>query len=104
MAVLLSDVWHSAVVKFGSFSSRTLWIKFRTLYSVRNGYRLRILGDLNGWIEDRTRTGIPGAFGVSGENDNSRRVVEFCEERGLCVGNTYFKHRSGPKYTRVARG
>ena len=25
-------------------------------------------------------------------------------EMGLCVGNTYFKHRSLHKYTRVARG
>ena len=25
-------------------------------------------------------------------------------ERGLCVGNTYFKHRSVHKYTRVASG
>ena len=31
-------------------------------------------------------------------------MVEFCEERGLCVGTTYFKHRSLHKYTRVARG
>ena len=31
-------------------------------------------------------------------------MVEFCEERGLCVGNTYFKHISVHKYTRVARG
>ena len=28
----------------------------------------------------------------------------FCIERGLCLGNTYFKHRSLYKYTRVARG
>ena len=48
-----------------------------------------ILGDLNGWI---------------GENNNSRRLVEFCVEKGLYVGNTYFKHRSLHKYTRVARG
>ena len=66
-----------------------------TLNSSGNGYRLCILGGLNGWI---------GAFGVPGENDNGRRVVEFCEERGLCVGNTYFKTRSVHKYTRVARG
>ena len=59
------------------------------------------MGDLNGWIGDRA--GITGAFGVSGENGNSRRVVEFCDARGLCVGNTYFKHRSLQKYTRVAR-
>ena len=60
------------------------------------------MGDLNGWIEDRTRAGITGGFRVTGEN--VRRVVEFCVERGLCVGNTYFKHRSLHKYTRVARG
>ena len=26
VAVLLNDVWHSAVVKYGVFSSRILWI------------------------------------------------------------------------------
>ena len=57
---------------------------YRTLDSIGKGYRLYILGYLNGWIGDRTRAGITGAFGVPGENDNGRRVVEFCEERGLC--------------------
>ena len=70
----------------------------RTPDSVGNGYRLCILGDLNGFKGDRTRAGITGTFGVPGENDNSRRVVEFRAERGLCVGNTSFKH------TRVVRG
>ena len=50
----------------------------RTLYSVGNGYRLCILGYLNGWIGDKTRAGITGAFELPGENDNGRRVVEFC--------------------------
>ena len=57
----------------------------RTLDSIRIGYRLCILGDLGRWIRD----GITGAFGVPGENDNGRRVVEFCKERGLYVGNTF---------------
>ena len=57
----------------------------RTLDSVGNGYRLCILGYLNGWVGDRVRTGITGAFGVPGENKNGRRMVEFCAERGLCV-------------------
>ena len=61
----------------------------RTLDSVGSGYRLCILGDLNGWIRDRTRAGITGAFGVPGENDSGRRVVEFCAKRGLCVGNIF---------------
>ena len=76
----------------------------RILDRVGNGYRLCILGDLNGWIRDRTRASITGAFGVRGENDNCRRVMEFCAERGLCVGNTYFKHRSLHKYTRGQDG
>ena len=56
----------------------------RILDRVGNGYRLCILGGLNGWIGDRTRVGITGAFGVPGENDNGRRVVEFYAERRLC--------------------
>ena len=52
------------------------------------------MGELNRWIGDRMRVGITGVFGVSGENDNGRRVVEFCAESEVCVGNTYFKHKS----------
>ena len=29
---------------------------------------LCIMGDLNGWIGDRTKAAITGAFGVAGEN------------------------------------
>ena len=47
----------------------------RILYRVGNGYRLCILGDLNGWIGDRMRASITGSFGVPGENNNGRRVV-----------------------------
>ena len=76
----------------------------RSLDRVGNGYRLCILGDLNRWIGDRTRPHITGAFGVPGENDNGKKVVDFCAERELCVGNTYFKHMSLHMYTEVARG
>ena len=55
----------------------------RTLDEEGNGYRLFILGILNGCIRDRERADITGAFGVPGENDNGRRGVEFCAERGL---------------------
>ena len=56
-----------------------------TLDSVGNGYRLCILRYLNRW----TRAGINGCFGVPGENDNGRRVVEFCAKIRLCVGNIF---------------
>ena len=67
-------------------------------------YRLCLLGHLKGWIGDRVRASIIGAFGVSRENDEGRRVMEFCAERELCVVNSYFEHNSLHKYTRVARG
>ena len=51
---------------------------------IGNGYRLFVLGVLNGVIGDMVRVGITGAFGVPGEN-NGRRVIDFCNERGLCV-------------------
>ena len=55
----------------------------RTLDRVGNGYRLCILGDLNRWIRDRTRAGRTDNFGVLGENDSAKKVVEICRERGL---------------------
>ena len=91
-------------LKFALWWGMALWNNIdRTLDRIGNGYRLCILGDINGWIGDRTRSGVIGAFGVSGENYNGRRVMELCAERGLCVGNTYFKHRSLHKYTRVTK-
>ena len=47
----------------------------RNLDGVGNGYRFCILGDLNGWIGDRTRAAIIDTFGVPGKNDNGRREV-----------------------------
>ena len=31
VAILLNDVWHNAVIDFGCFSSRILWIKCKFL-------------------------------------------------------------------------
>ena len=48
----------------------------RILDKVWNGYRSCILGDLNGQIGDRMRANITGVYGVPGENENGRRVLE----------------------------
>ena len=40
----------------------------RTMERVGNGYRICVLEDMNGWIGDKVRSGITGAFGVPGEN------------------------------------
>ena len=40
------------------------------------------------------RAGIIDAFDIPGESDIGKRVVKFCAERELCVGNTYLEHKS----------
>ena len=93
-----------AVIDFGCVSSRILWMNFKfsrikvcvvVEYSPSEGdgeERDRFWNDmdgtLNGWIGDRMRDGITGALKVPGDNDNGRRVVDFCAERGLCLVNT----------------
>ena len=48
------------------------------------------MGTLNGCIEDSVRMDTTGTFGVSRENDNERRVVDSCGEKGLYVDITYY--------------
>ena len=49
----------------------------RTMDRVGNGYRLCVLGDLNGWIRDRVRADITGDFGFPVGRENGRRMMEF---------------------------
>ena len=57
---------------------------------VGNGYRVCVLRDLNGWIRNKVWAGITGRFCIPGKNDNGRRVIDSCAEKGSCVGSTYF--------------
>ena len=76
----LNFVWWWGTAPMKERVNKEFWNDMdRALDGVWNDYRLCILGDLNGWIGDRTTAGITGAFGVLGENDSGRRVVEFCE-------------------------
>ena len=116
VSILLNEVWHRAVINFGCVSPRIHWIKFkfsrvkvcvvvgygpneerdrfwndmdRAMDRPGNRYKLCILRDLYRWIDDRTRNGITSAFGVPGENDKGRRVVEICTEGGMRVSNIF---------------
>ena len=73
---------------------------------VPNAWIRDLCGVMKGVDEriDEGGGGIAGAFGVSGENDYGRKVIDFCAETGLCDGNTYFIHKSLQNCTRVARG
>ena len=54
----------------------------RIMHRVVNGYRLHVLGDLNGYIVDGMKMSLTGL-----KNDTGRTVVEFYVKMGLCMGN-----------------
>ena len=60
----------------------------RVLERVVNGHWLCVLGDLKGWIEISMKVGIICGFGVPGENDNGKKLIDFCVET-VCV---WIKH------------
>ena len=43
-----------------------------------------MLGDLNGWVINMLKAGISTGFGIVVENDNGKRVIDFCVGRELC--------------------
>ena len=60
-----------------------------TLERVSGGFRIIVLCDLNGWVGDRKRDGITGGYGVEGEIENGKKVIDFCAEKGMCISNKY---------------
>ena len=53
VAILLSDVWHSAVIDFGCISFKILWIKFK--FSRVKVYVVVGYGPSEGNVEERDR-------------------------------------------------
>ena len=48
--------------------------------------------------------GVHGGNGVGKRNAEGRRLLEFCDERELCVANTWFKKTDKKKITYSAGG
>ena len=51
------------------------------------------VGDFNGHVGKYAEgfEGVHGGNGVGKRNAEGRRLLEFCDERELCVANTWFK-------------
>ena len=64
------------------------------------------LGDFNGHVR-KCAEGFEGVHGgncVGKRNAEGRRLLEFCDERELCVANTWFKKTDKRKITYSAGG
>ena len=44
-------------------------------------------------------TGITGKFGLGGQNEARQRLIEFCQENALVLGNTLFQQHKRRLYT-----
>ena len=59
------------------------------------------LGDFNGRVGEEIEgfEGVHGGNGIGQKNAEGRMLHEFCDERELCVANTWFKKRDKRKIT-----
>ena len=59
------------------------------------------LGDFNGHVGEEIEgfEGVHGGNGKGQRNAEGRMLLEFCDERELCVANTWFKKTDKRKIT-----
>ena len=51
---------------------------------------LFIIGDWNAKVGSQETPGITGKFGLGMWNEAGQRLIEFCQEHALVIGNTLF--------------
>ena len=60
---------------------------------------LMVIGDMNGRVGHERYGNVVGPHGVPNTNRNGKRLREFCEEKNLCITNTWFQHKNIHKCT-----
>ena len=81
----------------------TFYDKLQETYDNIPNYHVKLLlGDFNAQV-DGDRQGyqsVLGPYGASpSRNENGERLVSFCCTNGICLGNTFFNHKSIHKRT-----
>ena len=65
-------------------------------------WKVVIIGDMNARVGYSEVGGVVGIFGVSGVNENGRKLIEMWTERRPSVGNTSFERRDINKFAWVS--
>ena len=71
-------------------------------WSVESNDKLVLgLRDFNGHVgkEIEVFKGVHGGYGIGEQNAGGRMLLEFCEEKELCVTNTWFQKKHNRKVT-----
>ncbi|KAK4875361.1 hypothetical protein RN001_011783 [Aquatica leii] len=58
-----------------------------------------IAGDLNGRVKSHEKSDVVGKFAEETENNNRKRLLEWCYENELKLMNTFFEHKDIHWYT-----
>ena len=65
-----------------------------------DGGRVLVIGDMNAKVRGCEMEGVVGKFGVSGMNENGRKLIEPCMEKKLSLGNIFFEKGHPQIYSR----
>ena len=60
---------------------------------------LFIRGDWNTKVRSQEATGVTGKYGLGVQNEAGQRLIEFCQENALVIGNTLFQQHKRRLYT-----
>lgn len=74
------------------------------LKEVKRSDNLIIMGDWNAIVGEGREGAITGDFGLGLRNARGDRLIEFCAQNELIVGNTMFDHHPRRRYTWKAPG
>ena len=60
---------------------------------------LFIIGDWNAKVGSQKTPGVTGKFGLGMQNEAGQRLIEFCRENALVIGDTLFQQHKRRLYT-----
>ncbi len=71
---------------------------------VKSSDVLIVMGDFNAKVGKSHQPPTTGKYGLGEQNDRGERLIQFCEEHNLVIGNTFFQHPQRRLYTSSSPG
>ena len=64
---------------------------------------LFIIGDWNAKVGSQETPGVTGKFGLGIQNEAGQRLIAFCQENALVIGNTLFQQNKRRLHMDITR-
>ena len=82
-----------------SWSWTVLWRPTRPFITNTQKGVLFIIGDWNAKVGSQEIPGLTGKFGLGVQNEAGQRLIKFCQENSLVIGNNLFQQHKRRLYT-----